>query len=92
MKSDVYNLAREMRLAKSLYGDVPKPVLRALKYLIQRNQILVTNGDVKFFDKGWYVTHSGLLAPRRASPMCRHPLPPGTGVKRSGEVALGVPS
>src|SRR5580765_1550480 len=61
MKSDGYNLAREMRFAKSLYGDLPKPIFRALKELIQRHQILVTNGDVKFFDGGWYVTHSGLL-------------------------------
>src|SRR5450432_3130772 len=61
MKSDRYNLAREMRFAKSLYGDLSQSVLRALRELIQRHQILVTNGDVKYLDGGWYVTHSGLL-------------------------------
>ena len=29
--------------------------------MIQRHQISVTNGDIKYLDGGWYVTHSGLL-------------------------------
>jgi hypothetical protein len=61
MKIDRYNFARETRFAKSLYGDLSQSVLRALRELIQRHQILVTNGDVKYLDGGWYVTHSGLL-------------------------------
>jgi hypothetical protein len=61
MKSTKDNFARESRFAKSLYRDLSKIVLRALKELIQRHQILVTNGDVKYLDGGWYVTHSGLL-------------------------------
>src|SRR3984893_6213533 len=61
MKSTKDNFARESRFAKSLYGDLPKSVLRALRELIQRHQISVTNGDVKYLDGGWYVTHSGLL-------------------------------
>ena len=61
MKSDRYNLAREIRFAKSLYEDLSKSALQKLRVLIQRHQISVTNGDVKFLDGGWYVTHSGLL-------------------------------
>jgi hypothetical protein len=61
MKIDRYNFARETRFAKSLYGDLPKAVLRKLRELIQRHQTLVTSGDVRYFDGGWYVTHSGLL-------------------------------
>jgi hypothetical protein len=61
MKSDRYNLARETRFAKSLYRDLSKSVLRTLRELIQRHRISVTNGDVKYLDGGWYVTHSGLL-------------------------------
>ncbi len=61
MKIHSYNFARESRFAKSLYGDLSKPVLRALRELIERHQIFVTNGDVKYLDGGWYVTHSGLL-------------------------------
>jgi hypothetical protein len=61
MKPSETNFARETRFAKSLYGDLSKTVLRALRELIQRHQISVTNGDVKYLDGGWYVTHSGLL-------------------------------
>jgi hypothetical protein len=55
------NLARETKFAKSLYGDLPKPALHALKELVRRHQVFVTNGDLKYLDGGWYVTHSGLL-------------------------------
>ena len=55
------NLARETKFAKSLYGDLPKPTLHALKELVTRHQVFVTNGDIKYLDGGWYITHSGLL-------------------------------
>ena len=61
MEPSKVNLARETNFAKSLYGDLSKAVLYALKEIIQRHQISVANGDVKFLDGGWYVTHSGLL-------------------------------
>ena len=61
MKSARYNFTRETKFAKSLYRDLSKYVLRALKELIQRHQISVAGGDVKYFDGGWYVTHAGLL-------------------------------
>jgi hypothetical protein len=61
MKSARYNFTRETKFAKSLYRDLSKSVLRALKELIQRHQISCAGGDVKYFDGGWYVTHSGLL-------------------------------
>jgi hypothetical protein len=55
------NLTRETKFAKSLYGNLPKSALHALKRLIQAHQIFVANGDVKYLNGGWYVTHSGLL-------------------------------
>jgi hypothetical protein len=61
MKASETNLARETRFAKSLYGDLSKPILRALRELIQRHQISVSNGDIKYLDGSWYVTHSGLV-------------------------------
>jgi hypothetical protein len=61
MKIHAYNLAQETRYAKSLYGDLSKSVLRSLREIIQRHQIFVTNGDVRYLDGGWYVSHSGLL-------------------------------
>lgn len=61
MKSTQDNFARESRFAKLLYGDLSKFALRALSELIQRHRVSVTNGDVKYLNGGWYVTHSGLL-------------------------------
>src|SRR6202158_2406993 len=61
MKVSGINLAQESRFAKSLYGDLPQSVLRTLRELIQRHEISVTTGDVKYLNGGWYVTHSGLL-------------------------------
>jgi len=61
MKSTQDNFARESRFAKLLYGDLSKSALRALSELIRTHQVSVTNGDVKYLDGGWYVTHSGLL-------------------------------
>jgi hypothetical protein len=61
MESSKTNFARELRSAKSLYGDLPKPVLRALKNLILKHQISIEYGDLKYLQGGWYVTHSGLL-------------------------------
>jgi hypothetical protein len=61
MRVSGINLAQESRFAKSLYGDLPTQVLRALRELIQRHEISVTNGDIKFLNGGWYVTHAGLL-------------------------------
>jgi hypothetical protein len=61
MKKDGINVARETRFAKSLYGDLPRSALRALKELIQQHKISVLNGDVRYLSGVWYVTHCGLL-------------------------------
>ena len=61
MKSTQNNLARELRFAKLLYGDLSKPILRAVGELIQKHQVSIISGDVKYFNDGWYVTDSGLL-------------------------------
>ena len=61
MELSKINLARESRFAKSLYGDLPKSAIHALKEFIQRHQISVANGDLKYLAGSWYVTHSGLV-------------------------------
>jgi hypothetical protein len=54
-------LTREMRLAKSLFGSLPRPAATALKKLVMEHDFSVAAGDLTFFGKGWYVTHTGLL-------------------------------
>src|SRR6266704_6661163 len=60
MKPSQGNVARQTRFAKSLYGDLPESAIEALKELLER-QFSVLNGDLKYLESGWYVTHSGLL-------------------------------
>src|SRR5215472_15352534 len=61
MKRATANVARETSFAESLFGDLPKPALRILAALTHQHRVSVENGDVRYFDGGWYVTHSGLL-------------------------------
>jgi len=55
------NFARELRFAKSLYGDLSGQARSNLKELIERYQVSVLKGDLRYITNGWYVTHSGLL-------------------------------
>ena len=64
------NLPREIRIAKSLFGNLPKLALQRLKEVIRQHKISVEGGDIRYLDNAWYITHSGLLriaARRRCS-------------------------
>src|SRR5690242_5810482 len=54
-------VARQLKIAKSLCGDLPKNELRSLEGLVERHNLSLGNGDLKYLNSGWYVTHSGLL-------------------------------
>jgi len=54
-------LTREARLAKSLCGDLSKSAVKSLEGLISRHKLSLVDGDLKYLNSGWYVTHSGLL-------------------------------
>jgi hypothetical protein len=62
MKKPRDNFARELKFAKSLWGDLPRSALYRLKELCRQHKISVVNGDVKYLAGGWYVTHAGLLS------------------------------
>src|SRR2546430_17331940 len=55
------NVALEIKFAKSLCGHLPKPAIHALQELLRRHSLSVVNGDVRYLEGGWYITHSGLL-------------------------------
>ena len=61
MKKEPDNFARETKFAKSLCGDLPRSALQGLKELCQQHKVSFVNGDLRYLDGGWYVTHSGLL-------------------------------
>ena len=54
-------VARELKFAKSLCGDWSKNALRSLQSLVGRHQLSLVDGDLKYLNRGWYVTQSGLL-------------------------------
>jgi hypothetical protein len=56
-----HNVAREIRFAKSLSGHLPKAAIHALQELLRQHRLSVINGDVKYLNGGWYITHAGLL-------------------------------
>ena len=55
------NFAYEARLAKSLCGDLSKNALKGLEGLVGRHKLSLAEGDLKYLNSGWYVTHAGLL-------------------------------
>jgi hypothetical protein len=61
MKPIANTFAREARLAKSLCGDLSKTALKSLEGLVSRHKLSLADGDLKYMNRGWYVTHSGLL-------------------------------
>ena len=54
-------IPRELTFAKSLWGNLPKSACQALKNLLHEHRMSVLQGDIKYLNGGWYVTHSGLL-------------------------------
>ena len=67
MELTKHKLAREMKFAKSLCGDSSESAVHALEELLRRHSLSVMNGDVKFLEGGWYVSHSGLVRLARRS-------------------------
>lgn len=57
-----YNAYRpNVKLARTLWGELPQVALRGLKELTERYALSVAAGDLQFLDGRWYVTHAGLL-------------------------------
>jgi hypothetical protein len=61
MQTAPATFAREVSLAKSLYGDLPLAAIDALQCLMRRHRISLIEGDLRHLNGSWYVNHSGLL-------------------------------
>ena len=53
--------ARELRLAKSLYGRLSPHSAVSLREFVVEHDFSIARGDLTHFGGGWYVTHAGLL-------------------------------
>src|ERR1700751_3304642 len=50
-----------IKLAKTIWGELSKAALEGLKELSAKYAFSVASGDVQLLGGRWYVTHSGLL-------------------------------
>jgi hypothetical protein len=65
--------ARDIRIAKSLYGDVPKSAIEILRHLLNKTKLSISRGEVVLIGGAWFVKHVGLLNiahRRRCSGIC----------------------
>jgi len=61
MKRKLRDTKSEARLARTMWGALPKPTEEALAHLIEKYSFSVSSGDLLLLEGRWYVTHSGLL-------------------------------
>jgi len=61
VKNPNQGIARNVQLARSLWGPLSRPALIRLKELIERYGLSVARGELQYRNGGWYVTHAGLL-------------------------------
>src|SRR6266852_7430775 len=55
------SIRQDVRLAKSKWRDLNKPLLDSLVGALTRHRLSLAGGDLLLMDGRWYVTHSGLL-------------------------------
>ena len=55
------SIRQDVRLAKSKWCDLNKPLLDSLVGTLRRHRLSLAGGDLLLMDGRWYVTHSGLL-------------------------------
>src|SRR5579863_3911927 len=54
-------LRSNVRLARSLWGVLPRVTLDSLKQLTEKYGLSVGAGDLMLLNCAWYITHAGLL-------------------------------
>lgn len=52
---------REIKLARSLWGELSQLSLLTLLDTLRRHHLSIASGDLLLLDRRWYVTHAGLL-------------------------------
>jgi hypothetical protein len=61
MNSAKKHVTANSRMARSIWGPLTKPATAALNELIRAFRFSIGQGDLQYLEKGWYVTHAGLL-------------------------------
>jgi hypothetical protein len=61
MKKNFRLVRSNLKLARAIWGELPKTKVDELRALVESHSLSVALGDVRFLDQHWYVTHAGLL-------------------------------
>ncbi len=61
MKTKISTVLPGLESALAKWGPISSELLSSLETLIKDHQLSVNYGDLLLLDRGWYVTHSGLL-------------------------------
>lgn len=65
--NSITTLDRNLRVAKRLWGPIPRLTLCALEDLTREHHLSVAAGELLLLQGNWYVTHAGLIGIARRS-------------------------
>jgi hypothetical protein len=61
MKTRPSEVQADLETARERWGPLSPEVVSSFAYLIKEHQLSVSHGDLLLLNRGWYVTHAGLL-------------------------------
>jgi hypothetical protein len=61
MKTKPSTIQADLEVAREKWGPLTPEMLSSLGSLIKEHQLSVSHGDLILLNRGWYVTHAGLL-------------------------------
>jgi hypothetical protein len=61
LKLQANTFRRNLKSAKSIWGDLSKMAIQQLKKLTADSGLTVVSGDLQLLQGRWYITHAGLL-------------------------------
>ena len=61
MKTKPNTIQADLEIAREKWGPLTPEMLSSLVALIKEHQLSVSHGDLLLLNRGWYVTHAGLL-------------------------------
>jgi hypothetical protein len=61
MRTKPSTVQADLEIAREKWGPLPPETLSSLASLIKEHQLSVSHGDLLLLNRGWYVTHAGLL-------------------------------
>ena len=61
MRTKPSTVQADLEAAREKWGPLTPDILSSLEFLIKEYQLSISHGDLLLLNRGWYVTHAGLL-------------------------------